>query len=309
MVAAARGWGGRGAVAVGGYHGGYYHAGGCYGCGAAAGAVAGLAVGAAIASSARPTTVVVNQPAYYPAVSPYYPQGNLVIGTQVAYLPPGSNSMVVNGVNYYQSGPTWYKPYYGSSGVYYEVFCSLTSLNRKKQNARDWKIHCMDRNADGRRGRRRRHTGTVARNRHRGATHQHRRGDLFGSGLVAGRPRDVLPDTARLSVISYDIFLNLEVAGSQDLFRSDAISDRYGLITQAPNPRTNPDGLPIGLTKTVINDGRWKGEMGGWSCAACHNAQLTYKGKKIRIDGGFNHTFDFMSYLFALDDANAVNVD
>ena len=39
-VAAARGWGGRGAVAVGGYHGGYYHAGGCWGCGAAAGAVA-----------------------------------------------------------------------------------------------------------------------------------------------------------------------------------------------------------------------------------------------------------------------------
>ena len=127
-VAAGRGWGGRGGVAVGGYHGGYYHGGGCYGCGAAAGAIAGLAVGAAIASSARPTTVVVNQPAYYPGVSPYYPpvspyypQGNLVLGTQVASLPPGANSMVVNGVHYYQSGPTWYKPYYGSSGVYYEV--------------------------------------------------------------------------------------------------------------------------------------------------------------------------------------------
>jgi hypothetical protein len=39
------------------------------------------------------------------------------------------------------------------------------------------------------------------------------------------------------------------------------------------------------------------------TCAACHNAQLTYQGKKIRIDGGFNHTFDFMSYMFALDDA------
>jgi hypothetical protein len=36
-------------------------------------------------------------------------------------LPPGANSMVVNGVHYYQAGPTWYKPYYGSSGVYYEV--------------------------------------------------------------------------------------------------------------------------------------------------------------------------------------------
>ncbi len=77
--------------------------------------------GAAVASAARPATVVVQQPAYYPPVSPYYPQGNLALGTQVAYLPPGANSMVVNGVHYYQSGPTWYKPYYGSSGVYYEV--------------------------------------------------------------------------------------------------------------------------------------------------------------------------------------------
>jgi hypothetical protein len=115
-VAAARGgWGGRGAVAVGGgYHGAYYHGGGCYGCGAAVGAVAGLAVGAAIASAAQPATVVVQQPAYY---SPGY----LSVGSQVASLPPGSNSMVVNGGQYYQSGPTWYRPYYGSSGVYYEV--------------------------------------------------------------------------------------------------------------------------------------------------------------------------------------------
>ena len=104
-------------------------------------------------------------------------------------------------------------------------------------------------------------------------------------------------------IISYDIFLNLEVAGGQELFRSDAISDRYGLIPQAPNPRTNPDGLPIGLTKNVMKEGRWKGETVGMTCSACHNAQLTYQGKKVRIDGGFNHTFDFMSYMFAFDDA------
>jgi hypothetical protein len=104
-------------------------------------------------------------------------------------------------------------------------------------------------------------------------------------------------------VIAYDIFLNLEVAGSQELFRSDANSDRYGLIPQAANPRTNPDALPIGLTKTVITEGRWKGETVGMTCAACHTAQLTYKGKKIRIDGGVANTFDFMAYLHALDDA------
>ncbi|MET0543686.1 MAG: hypothetical protein ABWZ88_18235 [Variovorax sp.] len=120
-VAAGGGWRG-GAVAVGGYHP-YYRPSGCYGCGAAVGAVAGMAVGAAIADASRPATVVVApppvvvQPGYVVQSGPGY----LPLGTQMAVLPAGSRSMVVNGVNYYQNGPTWYKPYYGSSGVYYEV--------------------------------------------------------------------------------------------------------------------------------------------------------------------------------------------
>ena len=84
-------------------------------------------------------------------------------------------------------------------------------------------------------------------------------------------------------VMPYDIVLNLEVAGSQELFRSDANSARYGLITQAANPRANPDGLPVGLAKTVFTEGRWKGEHIGLTCAACHNAELHYKGKRIRV--------------------------
>jgi hypothetical protein len=46
------------------------------------------------------------------------------------------------------------------------------------------------------------------------------------------------------AVMSYDIFLNLEVAGGQELFRSDANSERYGLITQPAGSPFNPDGLP-----------------------------------------------------------------
>jgi hypothetical protein len=132
-VAARGGWGG--GVAVGGFHppvyGGYhppyyggYHppyAGGCYGCGAAVGAVAGMAVGAAIASSAQPAYVVPQPAPVYVQQPTYVTQGNLPLGTQVASLPPGAGSMVVNGTTYYQAGPTWYKPYFGSSGVYYEV--------------------------------------------------------------------------------------------------------------------------------------------------------------------------------------------
>jgi hypothetical protein len=89
-----------------------------------------MAVGAAIASSAYntyPSTVVVQQPAPVYVQQPTYVQppayaaGNMPIGTQLAALPAGAGSMVVNGVTYYQAGPTWFKPYFGSSGVYYEV--------------------------------------------------------------------------------------------------------------------------------------------------------------------------------------------
>ncbi len=104
-------------------------------------------------------------------------------------------------------------------------------------------------------------------------------------------------------LIAYDIFLNLEAADSQELFRSDANSERYGLTPQAPNSRTNPDGLPIGLTKTVFTEGRWKSETVGVTCALCHTGELTYKGKHIRIDGGIATRFDIMAYFAAADAA------
>ena len=109
------------------------------------------------------------------------------------------------------------------------------------------------------------------------------------------------------NVLSYDIFLNLEVADGQQLFRSDANSERYGLIPQPANPRTNPDGLPIGISKTVISKPAWKGaptgEFAGVTCALCHNSELRYQGKRIRIDGGNNNALDMQAYIQAFDAA------
>jgi hypothetical protein len=104
-------------------------------------------------------------------------------------------------------------------------------------------------------------------------------------------------------MISYDIFLALEVAEGQELFRSDANSDRFGLIPQRSDPKTNPDGLAIGLAKSVVARGPWKGEAIGLTCAACHTAQLSYRGKQVRIDGGVGNTFDLTAYGNALDRA------
>jgi hypothetical protein len=41
----------------------------------------------------------------------------------------------------------------------------------------------------------------------------------------------------------------------------------------------------------------------GFTCALCHNSELYYKGRRIRIDGGANTRFDIQAYVDALDDA------
>jgi hypothetical protein len=135
------GWGGATHVGYGGvthvgyggaYHAGYgggayyhpvYHptyGGGCWGCttGYSAGAVAaagvvGLAAGAAIGSAAASPTVVVQQPVYVTGPA---------IGSEVFALPgSGCNSVSANGVRYYNCGDAYYRPHFGSNGVYYTV--------------------------------------------------------------------------------------------------------------------------------------------------------------------------------------------
>jgi hypothetical protein len=107
------------------------------------------------------------------------------------------------------------------------------------------------------------------------------------------------------AVMFYDIFLNLEVANGRELFRSDTNMARYGLVPHPADPKYNPDGLAIGLTKRVMTDGPWKGEWVGLGCAACHNGRVEYKGTTISISGGTNKTVDFHSLIAALDDALA----
>ena len=107
------------------------------------------------------------------------------------------------------------------------------------------------------------------------------------------------------AVLPYEIFLNLEEAGSEELFRSDRNSAAFGLISQPADATYNPDGLPIGVTKTTVPEGRWKGDWVGLTCATCHNNELNYRGSKIRIDGGNNNRIVFTGYIAALDEALA----
>ena len=114
-----RGWGGAA------WGGGCWHAG--WGCGgvstgtAVAAGLTGLAVGAAIgAAAARPTYVVAPSPVVVaPVVAPV--QVAPALGTIYYSLPYGAQSTLIQGQQYYVLGSTFYRPYFGNNGVYYEV--------------------------------------------------------------------------------------------------------------------------------------------------------------------------------------------
>ena len=104
-------------------------------------------------------------------------------------------------------------------------------------------------------------------------------------------------------MMPYDVFLNLEVPDSRDLFRSDANLERFGLMPAPRDPQWNPDGLPVGVTKELIAEGRWKGAYAGMNCAACHTGQLSYQGKQVRIDGDVGMHLDMLAFFRAADTA------
>jgi hypothetical protein len=119
------------AVAHGGY--GYHYGGACWhagwSCGgvstgtAVAAGVAGLAVGAAIGSAAAQA----NQAAYYQPVYVAQPAPVVVvqppppIGAIYYSLPYGVQAPIIHGQQYYCLGSTYYRPYFGNNGVYYQV--------------------------------------------------------------------------------------------------------------------------------------------------------------------------------------------
>ena len=101
-----------------GYHPPVYYGGGYSSGDVAAAGIAGLAVGAMAGAAAAsrpapaPTTVVVQQP-----MTP----APLMLGTSLTYLPGGCVNINISSGQYYECGANWFKPYFGSNGVYYQV--------------------------------------------------------------------------------------------------------------------------------------------------------------------------------------------
>lgn len=116
-------------------------------------------------------------------------------------------------------------------------------------------------------------------------------------------------NTQGSAALSYDIFLNLEKADGTGLFRDDENLARFGLVPYPADPTYNPDGLPIGLTRTVVADGRFEGEWLGLGCAACHNGRLEYQGRQISISGGSAGWLDIYALLTELNTTLAATAE
>ena len=61
--------------------------------------------------------------------------------------------------------------------------------------------------------------------------------------------------------------------------------ERFGFLPDHAGP-ANPHGLPVGVTVSRSrNSGTVGIEIAGFNCATCHVGEVTYQGKRVRIDG------------------------
>ena len=90
-----------------------------------------------------------------------------------------------------------------------------------------------------------------------------------------------LPEGSEL--MPYALLANLMSVKTGKPFLEDM--ERFGFLPDNAGP-SNPYGMPIGLTVSQSRNTLAKGRrMVGFNCAACHTAQIAYRGKRLRIDG------------------------
>jgi hypothetical protein len=81
----------------------------------------------------------------------------------------------------------------------------------------------------------------------------------------------------------YTLLANLQSVKTGKPFLQNM--ERFGFLPDHAGP-SNPYQLPVGLTVSRSrNSGTAGVEIVGFNCAACHVAELTYRGKHVRIDG------------------------
>ena len=101
-------------------------------------------------------------------------------------------------------------------------------------------------------------------------------------------------------LVRYEWFLHLEQPDSEKLFRDASHIRRLGYLPRTPDAAGNPDGLPIGFTED--------GEHLGFTCAACHTAQINLGSRAWLVDGAPGQG-DFETLLRRLVAALAATAD
>ena len=102
-------------------------------------------------------------------------------------------------------------------------------------------------------------------------------------------PRDSLTfytTTQGSRLLPYSWFLALEQADNDRPFRDPAHVQKLRYLPQKVTP-CNPDALPVGFVRDPRRGDEPNGrDWLGFTCAACHTAELHYEGVAYRIDGG-----------------------
>ena len=109
----------------------------------------------------------------------------------------------------------------------------------------------------------------------------------------------------------YEWFVALEQTGGQERFATPGHMQRFGFLSNPPHQAYNPDGLPIGFSRTELHLDKgpfqcWQGNWVGLTCAACHTSQVNYHGTSLLIEGGPAHN-DIETFRANLAQAFAAN--
>lgn len=104
------------------------------------------------------------------------------------------------------------------------------------------------------------------------------------------------PQGALLIPLNFALALKDSQSGHE--FFTSSNLERFGFLPQKPDHKTNPLGLPVGLT---IDGYAYEGPRYiGMTCAACHTNNLKYNGNLVRIDGG-QSILNFQKFMEEMD--------
>jgi mono/diheme cytochrome c family protein len=98
-------------------------------------------------------------------------------------------------------------------------------------------------------------------------------------------------------VMPYDWFINLEQGDNTEKLIGDVFMSRFRFIPSRKSAE-NPDALQIGFAKDPPDPVNNSVNM-GVTCAACHTAQITYKGASLKVNGGPGQ-IDFDKFVAAM---------